>query len=601
LGINHRPRFAICCIFCSLLFVLLLTNLRPAAAQVRAPTMHIEVDLQPVEVQVKDAHGNDVSGLSAKDFTVLENGKPQKIAFFDAGKGPVSIVVLVDSSNSVSSDANLGSAQAIAAQFMRMGHPGDEISAMDFTDQMGPFQHLTPEQLLNPSTVSLASAPSSGSALYDAIASALCHLRSSKNPRQAIIVITDGIDQHSRISLQQLIGLVRSSRAQLFMIGLQSRSDFHFQGHAASRLTLISGHDIDNPVFVFRSLMTESGAESFIPKSQTGLNEALKAVSSMLQSEYTLAYYPHRTSKNVRKIEVKVDRRGVHVLARRFVDPEQTEAESVHFDQPACTVSPKFHPYPYESKVTRGATGIVYHEDFSDPRSGWPIHKESHYVAGGYELVNPKVEVANSGQLMTPGDELGGATTSQTITFQPYVIAAYGPWWSDFDASVNMEEHLEKVSPGASAEFLQNSSPAAGLLFRMTIGGYYALLVSNSANPDKLSVELVRRDRFGDSYSDVPLIPWTTVNQPPSSVVVSFDSVSWWRPREIGTPVAHSASCLSLGTSCNAYWKPGFFPYSCSILYLSSSISPGEHVLAIPITFQICSISFFKPYWLVSH
>lgn len=198
-----------------------------SAAQSQVPTMRIEVNLQPVDVQVKDSQGNDVLGLSANDFTVLENGIPQKVAFFDAGNSPVSIVVLVDSSSTVSSSGHLGSAQAIAAQFMRTARPGDDISAMDFTDQMGPFQQLTREQLLNPSTVPLAPAPSNGSALYDAIATALCHLRASKNPRQAVIVITDGVDQHSRLSLEQLLGLVRQSRAQLFMIGLQILSLIH--------------------------------------------------------------------------------------------------------------------------------------------------------------------------------------------------------------------------------------------------------------------------------------------------------------------------------------------------------------------------------------
>lgn len=497
-----------------------------AAAQSQEPILRVEVNLQPVVVQVKDSKGNDLTGLAANDFTILENGKPQKISFFDAGKGPVSIVVLVDSSNSVSSDGKLGSAEAVAAQFMRMSRPGDEIAAMDFTDQMGPFQRLTPEQLLNPSAISLAPAPSSGSALYDAIATALCHLRTSKNPRQAVIVVSDGVDQHSRITLDQLTGLVDSSRAQLFMIGLQSRSDFNLQGHVEPKLTLITGHDIDNPVFVFRHLMTESSAESFIPNSQASLDQALKAVSNMLQSEYTLAYYPHRISKNVRKIEVKVDRRGAHVLARRFVEPDHTQPESVHFDEATCTVSPKFHTYPYESKLTRGAGGMVYREDFSDPHSGWPIHKNSHYIPGGYELSNPEREVTNVDQLI-PGVAPGAASTvTTTVAFQQGVVAAYGPWWSNFHASVSMDAHLEKVSSKASAESLHNSLPAAGLLFRMNLSGYYALLVSNTTDKNKVSVALVRRALFGNEYTETTLVPWTTVTQAsPAGIQLSADAV----------------------------------------------------------------------------
>lgn len=522
MGINRGLCIAVDRILCSLLLSLLLPSARPATAQSRVPAIRIEVDLQPVEVQVKDSRGNDVSGLSAKDFTLLENGRPQNIAFFDAGSGPVSLVVLLDSSNTMSSGGALGSAEAVAAQFMRIARPGDEISAMDFTDQMGPFEHLTREQLLNPFTVSLTPAPSGGSALYDAIASALCHLHSSKNPRQAIIVVTDGVDQHSRLALEQLINLVRSSHAQLFMIALQSRSDFHFQGHVEPRLTLISGHDIDNPVVVFDRLMKESGAESFIPNSQRSLNEALTAVSNILQSEYTLAYYLRKTTKNgPRKIDVKVGRKGLHVVDSRVVKAPQAAAQLFHFDEATCTVSPNFYPYPYEAKLTHGPGGMIYREDFSDLRSGWPVHKDSHYVSGGYELDNVATQAGNIDQYVTSSGIMSDSPVGMTApTFSKNIVAAYGPWWSNFIASVKLNAALEEIRHDGETKRPPNARAAAGLLFRMSASGYYALLVGGSAGRDKLSVELVRRDFFGDSnntYTEVQLVPWTMVNQPSAS------------------------------------------------------------------------------------
>ncbi len=480
-----------------------------AAAQSHPPILHVEVDLQPVYVQVKDSRGNDLHGLSAKDFTVLENGKRQKIAFFDTGNSPVSIAILVDSSDSMNPNGRLGSAPQVAAEFMRIARPGDEISAMDFTDQMGPFQRLTRDALLNPSGITLQAAPSGGSALYDAIATALCHLRASGNPRQAVIVVTDGVDEYSRITLEQLIGLVRSSRAQLFMIGLQSRPDFNIESHTQPKLTLVTGRDIDNPVIVFKRLMTESGAESFIPNSERGLESALKAVSNMLESEYTLAYYPGNTSKsNFRKIEVKVDRRGAHVLTRRFVGSDQDATEFVHFDNGTCTVSPEFHPYPYESKLTQGPDGMIYREDFSSPQSGWPIHEDSHYVRGGYELSNPKMEIAGP----VPAMMMSGSRTGEghPEIFRENVVAAYGPWWHDFRASVNMNAVL------GSRHLPHKAAPAAGLLFRMSPQGYYALLVRGATEAKEISVELVKRDTVGDLYRQTQLVPWTTILAAPS-------------------------------------------------------------------------------------
>lgn len=526
MALNRRPRFAIHRVLCFLLVALLVPNIRPATAQSRVPTIRVEVDLQPVEVQVKDSRGSDVSGLSAKDFTILENGRPQNIAFFDSGSGPVSLVVLLDSSNSMGYSDTLGSAKAIAAQFMRVARPGDEISAMDFTDQMGPFEHLIPQQLLNPSAVSLAPAPSSGSALYDAIASALCHLRSSKNPRQAVIVVSDGVDQHSRLTLEELIDLVRSSRAQLFMIGLQSRSDFHFQGHTEPKVTLITGHDIDNPVVVFDRLMKESGAESFIPNSERSLNEALTAVSNMLQSEYTLAYYPRRTKSGSRKIEVKVGRKGLRVLGSRVVNSSDA-VPLLHFDQATCTVSPAFYPYPYEAKLTHGPDGMIYREDFSNPRSGWPVHKDSQYVSGGYQLRNVSSQAGSIDQYVASVGNLTDLPVEMAApTFQQNIVAAYGPWWNNFHASVKLKAAFEEIRNRAKNQPPYNARPAAGLLFRMNIGGYYALLVSGSTDTDELSVELVRRDFLGDSYTEVLLVPWATVSQPPfSRTALSLDAV----------------------------------------------------------------------------
>lgn len=517
-------------VLCPFVLSLLLPNIRPAFAQSTIPTMHIEVDLRPVEVQVTDSHGNQALGLSAKDFTVLENGKPQKIAFFDSGNGPVSLVVLLDSSNSMASGGTLGSAKAIAAQFMRIARPGDDISAMDFTDQMGPFEHLTSKQLQNPSAFSLAPAPSSGSALYDAIASALCHLRSSKNPRQAVIVVSDGIDQYSRLTLDELIDLVRTSRAQLFMIGLQSRPDFNFQGHVETKLTLISGHDIDNPVVVFKRLMKESGAESFIPNSQRGLKEALTAVSNMLQSEYTLAYYPAKTAtRGPRKIEVKVHRKGLRVFGSRVVNATAGAAQQFHFDEATCTVSPSFYKYPYEARLTNEPNGMVYRENFSDPHTGWPVHKDSHYASGVYELDNrlsTDQDVGSAGNAAGFGNldrspivglPRAAPSTSSPPTFHRDILAAYGPWWHDFRASVDLKAVFEEIHKEPKSKPSDEPRPTAGLVFRMNIRGYYALLVGGDTNKDKLSIELVRRDYFGSVYTEDQLIPWTVVTQPASS------------------------------------------------------------------------------------
>jgi Ca-activated chloride channel family protein len=488
-----------------------------APPQSGEPVLRSEVDLQTVNVQVKNKQGNDVPGLAAHDFTVLENGKPQKVAFFDAGNVPATVAVLVDSSSSMASEGRLGSAAEIAAHFMRIARPGDEIWAMDFTEWTGPFAQITQEQLSNSGPLTVPGAGGVGSAVYDAIATAICHLRSSGSTRQAIIVITDGVDEHSRLSLNQLIDLVRSQRAQLFLIGLPSRPEFRFFGHIDPKVTLVTGHDIDNPEVVFDRLAKEAGAETFIPKSENGLQDALKAVSNLLESEYTLAYYLPKTSPKWRRIEVKVDRRGARVLTSRFIVANPDAAELVHYVEGTCAVSPKFHPYPYESQVKNGPSGTFYRDDFSDRSSGWPQHPDSHYVSGGYELSTVERTSADTTQQpVTLEPTLSSSSTTIVATYRDNVVAAYGPSWHDFRVSARMKAVFERSLRWATnKQFSHPVHPSAGLVFRMNEKGYYALLVSPSAeeHKKKLAFEVVAMTFQGDSFAESVIVPWTTVNR----------------------------------------------------------------------------------------
>ena len=142
-----------------------------------------------------------------------------------------------------------------------------------------------------------------GTALYDAVADALCHLRGS-NIRQAVVVITDGADQNSRLRIDQLIALVQSSRPQIFMIGLGGVDYYRRSG---DKVTLVSGREVDNPLRAFQRIAKESGAEAFFPASDRDLKHVLDRILGMLRAQYTLAYYPENSEKP-RKIQVKVQR-----------------------------------------------------------------------------------------------------------------------------------------------------------------------------------------------------------------------------------------------------------------------------------------------------
>lgn len=86
------------------------------------------------------------------------------------------------------------------------------------------------------------------------LASVLCPLRGAKNVLQAIVIITDGADQHSRLTLDQLIALTQSSNAQIFTIGLFDPSEYDVFRERTKTVSLLGERDIDNPLVVFERL-----------------------------------------------------------------------------------------------------------------------------------------------------------------------------------------------------------------------------------------------------------------------------------------------------------------------------------------------------------
>jgi VWFA-related protein len=478
-----------------------------APVQSAQSPIHVDTDLQAIAVRVSDAKGNAVQGLRAEDFVAVEDGRPQKIDFFGEGSVPTSLAVLVDSSSSMDPSGRLGSAEDIAARFLRTARPGDETSAMDFTDQVGMYQTLATDQIVSAPRIPLAAVNSHGSALYDAIATAICHLRASRNLQQAIVVISDGVDQHSRITLEQLVNLVQSSRVQLFMLGLSSKSQYNFDRKQGSKMVLVSGREIDNPVYVFDLLAKESGAEARFLKNEDDLALALSKVSDILRAQYTIAYYPEPNPKPFRKIDVSVKVPGVKVASRRGVGSKNASAESVCFIEGTCTISEGRHPYPFEPKLTEGTNGMVYREDFLNPRSGWPNRPNSLYAAGRYEITNP------------PPPTISTASQAAPIHVRQNVIAAYGPWWQNFRASVVVES---RTAESYSLSHTFNTEPplagpsSAGLVFRLNDEGYYSLLLSSIQKSGEASFTMLRSQYR--SNSPVEIIRTTRIHVPRTDV-----------------------------------------------------------------------------------
>lgn len=188
-----------------------------------------------------------------------------------------------------------------------------------------------------------------------------------------------------------------------------------------------------------------------------------------------------------------MNRKDAVVAAQRAVGAEASAENSVHFDAGGCYVSPRDHLYPWEALVsgwdpnsTASLQNIQYHETFTDPQSGWPNHEGSRYRNGAYEM---------SHELRRPRP-LRDAEGS---------LAAYGPWWTDFRASITV------ATAGVRAK---------GIVFRLNSMGYYGFLVEEThaeGRPDALSFKLIKRS--WSEHSDREIIPWTVVDDMKSQLI----------------------------------------------------------------------------------
>jgi Ca-activated chloride channel family protein len=456
------------------------------------PTIRTEVDLLSVAVRVTDRKDNEIHGLRADQFLLFENGVPQKIAFFDAGDEPVSLGILLDVSGSMEATGKLDIAKASLACLLATMRPADEMFYLRFSRQVEKVVDFTsdPQRIL--AAISATTVTKDGTSLYDAIASALCYMRNAHHHKRALLVLTDGADQNSHRSLEDLVPIVQESQAQVFMIlGCFGKAEYDLYRNAhGEKIALVTNQEIDNPLSAFKRLATESGAEAFFPKPDK-LQDAVDAVARQLRTQYTLAYYPSASKAGFREIKVKVAQSGARVRARRgFVRPDEAVAGNSPEPSGGCE-NEKLKPYPYESKVTLKNGLTIYRDDFRDKASGWPNRKSLHYADGAYMIssVTQQPDEIFLGSYGDIGSPEGGAAAG--------LLVGNGPWFEDLDASV-------------SVELKSGDNVAAGLVFRLNERGYYAVIIGEPTPGSRaIAFKLVKKYHADEVAQD--LLSWTEV------------------------------------------------------------------------------------------
>lgn len=270
----------------------------PALAQ--QPTFKAGTQLVPVYVTVIDADKRLVPELQREDFELRDNGKATPVVLFDSEVQPITVVVMLDTSGSMT--ASLDLLKSAAEQFLlrllpqdkaRVGAFNDKIEfASDFTsdrdDLIGSLNDL---DYGNPTR------------LYDALEASLDQLRNVTG-RRAILVFTDGEDTFSKAGMGDVLTRARAEEVMIYAIGLESAM---FNGMRQIKTRPDRG---------LKKLADETGGGYFELKRTDELGPTFTRVALELHSQYSLGFTP-ATDGKVHKLEVVVKKPNMTARARR--------------------------------------------------------------------------------------------------------------------------------------------------------------------------------------------------------------------------------------------------------------------------------------------
>ena len=271
-----------------------------AQAPQHAPAFKSSTDLAVIHVSVVDKHAGFVSGLPRDAFAVYENGRPQPIALFANDDTPVSVGLVIDSSQSMFTRRDAVIAASMA--FAESSHPDDEMFTLNFNERVWPG--LPDGQAFTSDHAELHAALNrSGSrgktALFDAIDAGLSHLDAGTMTRKVLIVVSDGGDNASAKRYEDVLDAALRRDVVIYTVAIYD------------------GYDRDANPQVLRDLAAATGGEACFPKGLADVGPALERIAHDIRSSYTIGYAPPAgATAAARSIRVDVRPQGRKLTVR---------------------------------------------------------------------------------------------------------------------------------------------------------------------------------------------------------------------------------------------------------------------------------------------
>jgi len=277
------------------------SNPNPPPAEKKGKEYTISVDVNEVVLHatVLDKKGRVVNDLNQNDFRIYEDGAPQTIKNFAHADVPVTMGIVIDDSGSMRDKRQAVNAAALI--FAKTSNPQDQVFVVNFNDV---YYLDTPGDFAN-TIEDLKSAldkidSRGGTALRDAVIASLDHLKLGNRDKKVLLVITDGEDNASRYTLEELMNAAQKSSAVIYTIGLLGSDE-------TSSLFKIRGGEAHRAAKVLKDLAEATGGEPYFPKSLDEVESTCRQIARDIRNQYTLVYRPTNLKKDGTFRSIRVD------------------------------------------------------------------------------------------------------------------------------------------------------------------------------------------------------------------------------------------------------------------------------------------------------
>ena len=262
---------------------------------IHVPPLHVDVNMVLVNVTVTDPFDRIVTGLDQNNFEVFDEKVAQRIASFSTEDAPISVGLVFDSSGSMSD--KIQKSKEAALQFFKTSNPQDEFMLINFSDRPNLVTGFT-SKFEDIQDRLLFVKAGGRTALLDAIYLGLSEMKKATTNRRALLVISDGGDNHSRYTENDIKRAVRESDVQIYTVGI-------FEPLASRGRT---PEEAGGPSLL-ADLAEVSGGRMFSVEDANELPDIAEKISIELRNQYVIGYHPSNLVRDGRwrRIKVKLD------------------------------------------------------------------------------------------------------------------------------------------------------------------------------------------------------------------------------------------------------------------------------------------------------